>query len=253
MIIEGSLSEKILSIEVELAKYLTNLNYTRSPVRYISNPIDHAHQPHKMFLEKYLDGEKSVLFLGMNPGPWGMCQTGVPFGDIMSCESFLGIVAEVNKCVPGQHPKRPILGFSCKRKEVSGSRFWTFFKSICGRPENFFKSCFVLNYCPLAFMKDSGKNIGAAELSKELRDQVNQACDVALHRILGLLNVKLVVGVGKFAEGRAKSVIKEYDLDISVGNLMHPSPINPAANKGWDKIAYTTLQDLGLLPLLHHN
>ena len=35
---------------------------------------------------------------------------GVPFGDIMSCESFLGIVAEVNKCVPGQHPKRPILG-----------------------------------------------------------------------------------------------------------------------------------------------
>jgi len=247
------LSDKILSIEVELANYLCNLHYSSSPVKYISNPIDHAYQPHKMFLEKYLDGEKTVLFLGMNPGPWGMCQTGVPFGDIGSCESFLGIEAEVNKAVAGQHPKRPIQGFSCKRKEVSGSRFWAFVKSICLSPENFFKSCFVLNYCPLAFMKDSGKNIGPAELGREVRDKVNQACDVALHKILVLLNTKFVVGVGKFAEARAKSVTKEYNLDIGIGSLMHPSPINPAANKGWDNIAYKTIQDLGLLSLLKPN
>jgi len=42
----------------------------------------------------------------MNPGPWGMAQTGVPFGEINAVKDWLGINAEVDK-PQKQHPKRP--------------------------------------------------------------------------------------------------------------------------------------------------
>ena len=57
-----------------------------------------------------------------------------------------------------------VAGFACKRKEVSGSRFWGYFQKTCGTPENFFKHCFVLNHCPLAFMKVNYYNLEFFEL-----------------------------------------------------------------------------------------
>ena len=244
-----SLASNFLKIEQNLVKDLFDINFTESKVKYISNPIEHAKEPHVKFLETYLDGKKSVLFLGMNPGPWGMCQTGVPFGEVQYCKNWLKICGYVRKPT-NCHPKRPIQGFACKRREVSGERFWKFFEDKCKTPEVFFKNCFVYNYCPLAFMGESGKNVTPPEIGEGKRMLINNLCDKALVDVIDLLGISSVIGVGKFAETRANRIKKKFNLKISVHSLLHPSPASPAANKGWSDIAEETLRNINILEFL---
>lgn len=64
------------NIEKELNEKLKQL--TSSPqTTHIYNPTEYAADLHCNYLKKYLHGEKKLLFLGMNPGPNGMMQTGV--------------------------------------------------------------------------------------------------------------------------------------------------------------------------------
>ncbi len=94
------------------------------PVSHVYNPLVYAEEPHRRYLERYGGSPKEVLFLGMNPGPWGMAQTGVPFGEVSLVGRWLGIDGVVGKPAR-EHPKRPVTGFSCSRSEVSGRRVWT--------------------------------------------------------------------------------------------------------------------------------
>lgn len=72
----------LLDIETSLASQLASLNYSEK-VEYVYNPLDYALTTHKNFLAKYASrGPKPVLFLGMNPGPWGMAQTGLDIENI---------------------------------------------------------------------------------------------------------------------------------------------------------------------------
>jgi len=185
----------------------------------------------------------------MNPGPWGMCQTGVPFGEVQMCKNWLQVEGNVKR-VLNCHPKRPIEGFNCKRREVSGERFWGFFKAKCKNPETFFNNCFVYNHCPLAYMTESGKNLTPPELPKRTKSEITSVCDETLKNIIELLGVTTVIGVGKFAEARALAMKKQYNLNISVFFLLHPSPASPAANKGWPDIAESSLQNMNLLEFL---
>src|SRR6185436_7468972 len=129
-----------------------------APVAYVYDPLDYAWEPHRHYLERYGRGHPAVLLVGMNPGPFGMAQTGVPFGDVQMVRDWMGIHGEVGR-PPKEHPKRPIQGFSCPRSEVSGSRLWGWAKERFGTPERFFETYFVMNYCPLAFVEASGKNL----------------------------------------------------------------------------------------------
>lgn len=65
-----------LQAELELTAWLRTLTF-KDPVRYVYNPLDYAWNTHHLFVEKYCHSGQSVLFLGMNPGPFGMAQTGV--------------------------------------------------------------------------------------------------------------------------------------------------------------------------------
>jgi len=58
------------------------------------------------------------------------------------------------------------------------------------------------------------------------------------------LQPEWVVGVGAFAEGRAKVALK--DIDVQVGRILHPSPASPAANRGWGEQATKQLEALGV-------
>lgn len=265
------LVDRFLEIELGLAAALAALDYSGTKVTHVSNPLRHAIVPHTEFVRKYLGGspagsgqrQKKYLFLGMNPGPWGMCQTGVPFGEVEICKTWLSISGHVDVHVTPQHPKRPIQGFNCTRREVSGERFWGFFRSVCGKPENFFRHCFVYNHCPLAFMTVSGKNVTPPELrptaggravDDNVRSQILALCDAALLEICSLLRVEVVVCVGKFAYERATWLVKRQSLQVKkVVLLMHPSPINPAANRGWQEIAQRTLQEADILRDLSPN
>ena len=173
--------------------------------------------------------------------------TQVPFGEYDSVINWMKISGKVGK-PPKEHPKRQIIGLDCKRREVSGSRFWTLWKSLCETPEAFFTHTFVYNYCPLVFMTDSGKNITPPMLKILMREPLMRICDDFICKMIKLLEIEVVVGIGKFAEERTRKALKNAGVEgVRVVSIMHPSPINPAANKGWDGIVIKQLKELDLL------
>jgi len=181
--------------------------------------------------------------VGMNPGPWGMLQTGVPFGEISFVRDWMGIEGQVEQPVK-LHPKRPVDGFECTRSEVSGRRLWGWAKDRFGSAQRFFRDFFVLNYCPLAFFDENGKNITPDKLKAADKTQLFQLCDGALRQTVELLAPDFIVGIGHFAHDRCSAALDE--LDLTVGRITHPSPANPAANKGWEYIVERELKELGI-------
>lgn len=210
---------------------------------YVYNPLAYARRPHEKYLHRYGNAPKEVLLVGMNPGPFGMAQTGVPFGDVAMVRDFLGIEDKVD--VPHkQHPKRPVAGFGCARAEVSGSRLWGWAKERFGTADAFFSRFFVHNYCPLVFMEAGGKNLTPDKLPKNLRDQLFSECDLALCQVVKKLRPQWVVGIGGFAEKRARDALA--DRAVGIGCILHPSPASPLANKGWARQAEQQLKALGI-------
>ena len=213
------------------------------PVTHVYNPLSYARQPHNDYLSKWGAGPKRVVFLGMNPGPFGMAQTGVPFGEVGLVRDFLMIRGKVKK-PEVEHPKRPIEGFECPRSEVSGARLWGFVKDSFKTPERFFEHHFIANYCPLVFMEASGKNRTPDKLAPAERTTLYEACDLALQRTVEELSPQWVIGVGAFAEKRASAALGEFDVKIA--SVLHPSPASPKANQGWARLAREQLAALGL-------
>jgi single-strand selective monofunctional uracil DNA glycosylase len=215
-----------------------------SPVAFVYNPLEYARQPHELFLKRYGEGRKRVLFLGMNPGPFGMAQTGIPFGEVAAVRDWLGIQAPVEQ--PRRvHPKRPIEGFDCRKSEVSGRRLWGFFKTEYGEAARFFADHFVVNYCPLVFMEESGRNRTPEKLPTLERTRLFDACDAHLLATVEALKVEWAVGVGGFAEEFLHRVLQGTSFKIT--RIPHPSPANPAANKGWDQPVKRILLENSLL------
>ena len=213
------------------------------PVTHVYNPLGYASAPAEDYLEKYGSSQKEVLFLGMNPGPWGMAQTGVPFGTVSKVRDWLAIGGPVGK-PPDEHPRRPVLGFEVAREEISGDRFWVWAQDRFGTPGAFFDRFFVANYCPLVFMEASGRNRTPDKLPAHERNPLFRYCDEALRKVVQCLEPEMVVGIGKFAEGRAVSALA--GTGMRTGSILHPSPASPLANRGWQQQAERQLRHLGV-------
>lgn len=221
-----------------LRKNLRNLTFC-DPVTHTYNPLEYAWQPHCQYLEKYGSAPKRVLFLGMNPGPWGMSQTGIPFGEIEHVRDWLEIEAPVGKPI-NEHPKRLIEGFACQKSEVSGRRLWGLFKEKYPDPTDFFAEHFVTNYCPLVFMEESSRNRTPDKLPSSERETLFAACNTHLQTVVDFLQPEFAVGVGKFAESCFKKIkVPEH---TSITTVLHPSPASPAANRGWAEAATKQLK-----------
>lgn len=214
-----------------------------APVTHVYNPLAYAREPHEQYLRRYGDGPKEAVLVGMNPGPFGMAQTGVPFGDVGLVRDWMGIDGRVGKPEP-EHPKRPVQGFDCSRSEVSGSRLWGWARERFGSPDRFFERFFVHNYCPLAFLEEGGKNRTPDKLRAAERDPLLEACDRALLRVIDALSPTWVIGIGAWAEKRAKEVLA--DGGPRLGRILHPSPASPKANQGWAPEAERELEEMGI-------
>lgn len=199
------------------------------PADYVYNPLEYAWEPQEAYLRRYAHVGVEGILVGMNPGPFGMLQTGVPFGDIRMVRDWLGIEGSVGQ-PPKQHPKRPVQGFAIKRGEVSGHRVWGWARERFETPERFFRRFFVYNYCPLGFFNAEGANITPDALRGPARDALFAACDTALSETLRILRPKAAIGIGRFAEQRVRNVAEP--MGIEVGNVTHPSPANPRSNAG---------------------
>ena len=238
-----STAEDLLLIARELARSVSRMKFG-SPVTHVYNPLEYAWEAHAQYLRLFgARGEKRTVLLGMNPGPWGMAQTGVPFGEVSLVTDWLGIQAPIGRPAR-EHPKRPVEGLQCQRSEVSGRRLWGWAKEQYGTREAFFARFFVANYCPLVFMEESGRNRTPDKLPAGERKPLLDACDIALRESMCLMQPARVVGVGRFAFERASAALS--DLDIPLGQILHPSPASPAANRGWQGQAVAQLTALGV-------
>jgi single-strand selective monofunctional uracil DNA glycosylase len=213
------------------------------PVTHVYNPLDYAWAMHEAFIDRFGGGTKRVLMLGMNPGPWGMAQTGLPFGEIDAVRDYIDIDAKVGK-PKNEHPKRPIEGLACSRSEVSGRRLWGLMSERYPDPADFFAEHMVVNYCPLVFMSETGKNITPDKLPIAEREPLEKSCDAHLRSLVETWQPQWVVGVGAFAEKCAKRALADHDLNF--GRILHPSPASPIANRGWALQAEKQMVEMGL-------
>jgi len=230
------------SIITDLVNALRPLRFG-PPVSHVYNPLEYAREPLKQYHAKFASTPKEVVFLGMNPGPWGMAQTGIPFGELHAVRDWMQIHAPVG--TPRKmHPKRPVMGFSCTKSEVSGKRLWGWAQNTFQTPQRFFRRFFVGNYCPLLFIDKSGRNRTPDQICAAERKPLQEICDLALRRTVEYFNPRYIVGVGKFAESRARAAI--HNRKVKVGMISHPSPANPQANRGWEPLMLKQLAALGI-------
>jgi single-strand selective monofunctional uracil DNA glycosylase len=235
---------KLTASTERLAEALRPLEFS-PPVDCVYRTLDYAWRPHRQYLERFGSGIKRVVFLGMNPGPFGMAQTGVPFGEVAAVRDWMGIETPVEKPAH-EHPKRPIEGFACKRSEVSGRRLWGLFAERFENADAFFKDHFVLNYCPLVWMSATGANLTPDKLSAAEMAPVEEACQDHLREVIGLLQPSFLIGIGGFAEERLRRAAAACGSPAAIGRILHPSPASPAANRGWAEATGRQLGELGV-------
>jgi len=238
--VRNNRAEILVTAARRLAETAGRLKFT-APVAFVYNPLDYAWPAHETYLRKFGNSRKRVLFLGMNPGPFGMAQTGIPFGEVAAVRDWLGIHAAVGK-PPREHPKRPVEGFACPRSEVSGARLWGLFGQRFFTAGQFFATHFVVNYCPLAFLSDTGANVTPDKLPTRTAARLFAACDEHLREVVATLAPEWIVGVGDFARRRAEAAA--VAPTVKLGQILHPSPASPAANRDWAGQATRQLEGL---------
>ena len=236
------IAESLISAAQRLSASVSKLKFA-PPVTHVYNPLDYAWAAHEIYLRRYADSTKAVIFLGMNPGPFGMAQTGIPFGQIAAVRDWLGIRAKIGR-PRKENPKRPVLGFDCHRSEISGERLWGLLAQRFGTADNFFRDHIVMNYCPLAFVEESGRNRTPDKLPPREREKLFAACDDHLREIVRILKPEWIIGVGEFAMKRA--TITFPNSPPRIGQILHPSPACPASNDNWGGKVTAQLRKLGV-------
>ena len=221
------------------------------------NPHHYAVEPYSNFVQKYLNGSKSVLFLGMNAGPNGMAKYGIPFGDIVSIVKWLKISGNILRNTydsSGAVIQKQISIQSClsEQREESGKRLWSFLEELNETPENFFANCFIHNYCPLSFSKiaSSGKSNNVTPETIKIHDkkwaaQLEEVCDQFLEQTIRYLKCHTIVAIGRYAEKKALRIVKQMQKNavssnqqppnIRVVEILHPSPSTRKSNETWRK------------------
>jgi single-strand selective monofunctional uracil DNA glycosylase len=238
----NAISKRLILAARELWLRVDRMRF-KPPVTHVYNPLAYAWGGHESYLLKFGGGKKRVVFLGMNPGPFGMAQTGVPFGEVAAVRDWMKIDALIGRPAV-EHPKRPVLGFGCARSEVSGRRLWQLFAQRFPLADDFFAGHFVANYCPLIFCESGGRNRTPDKLPNAERERLFAACDEHLRRVVEILEPEWMIGIGAFAGKRARLVLG--DSAVQHGLILHPSPASPAANRDWARTATQQLVGLGV-------
>ncbi len=237
-------SDQVLAATAKLSDEVDSLSFA-PPVAHVTNPLDYARELHESWVRSWGASPRRILLMGMNPGPWGMAQTGVPFGEVAAVRDWLCLEGEVRQPAAA-HPKRPVLGLASERSEVSGRRLWGLFADRFGKPAAFFAEHFVINYCPLVFVEAGGRNRTPDKLPAGEAAPLFAACDARLLRLIELYDPKWVVGVGAFARKKLELLLAERSDAPRIGQILHPSPASPAANRGWAEAAERQFLEQGI-------
>lgn len=219
-------------------------------VEWYYNPLDYAFPVHEAYLEKFGSDRKTGFFLGMNPGPWGMAQTGVPFTDPYIARDWMELPRRSVGSPSNERDARPIEGWESDRKEASGQKLHGFFRSIYGSLENFFENHIVMNYCPLVMYSEEATNLTPEDLLKADRESIFEICDPYLADLIEFYDPDVLVGIGRFGQRRLMDVLDLTESEVAY--LPHPSPASPIATRDggdyWRGLVRDMLEERGLLP-----
>jgi single-strand selective monofunctional uracil DNA glycosylase len=242
---DPAFARRVLAVNAELRDAVDGLAFG-DPVTHVTNPLAYAWDLHRAWIRRWGASPRRIVMMGMNPGPWGMAQTGVPFGEIESVRTWMGIEEQVGH--PRiEHPRRPVTGFATTRSEVSGRRLWGLMGERFGKAQRFFADHFVGNYCPLLFLDASGKNITPDKLRSRDREALFRCCDEHLRAVIRILDPLWLIGIGRFTEQRLQAVNREEEGGRRrVAGVLHPSPASPAANRDWAGNTTARLVSLGV-------
>ena len=240
------MKKKFLDLYFKLSSKVEELKFS-SPVEAVYNPLNYARSGFEEYINKFFHDNFKIIFLGMNPGPFGMAQTGVPFGEVEAVKNWLGLKNISIKIPEKLHPSYPVVGLDCKRSEVSGKRLWGLFKERFKTPENFFKEHLVLNYCPLLFIASGskgGRNLTPDKLKINERKELFKICNECFRAVIEILNPEYIVGIGNFAALRAEESTE--GLNVKIFKILHPSPASPLSAKDWPGKVTKQLVDYGI-------
>ncbi|EDW97711.1 single-strand selective monofunctional uracil DNA glycosylase [Drosophila yakuba] len=240
---------KFYETEVKLNEALDKLAPPAS-TPFIYNPIVYASQLHRDYLRRYMDGPKKLVFVGMNPGPNGMGQTGIPFGNVRTVKVSMQLAGPVDQPLV-VHPKRTVAGLDCRTEEPSGVRLWELFLRLAGSMQIFSRQCFVHNFCPLAFFGADGKNITPSELSGPYKRQLGDLCLETLDEQLELLKPHVIVAVGEYVRSALKRSGYGKSHSVPVLRLPHPSP-RSTNNTNWPEKAQAFLEENNLIRFMRN-
>lgn len=243
--------ERQLAAARKMRKRLAGIGFA-SPVESVYDPLEYAWEAFAEYVRRFGGLRGRTLFLGMNPGPWGMAQTGIPFGEVETVNNWLKITAPIGK-PEREHPKYPVSGYQCGRSEVSGRRLWGLFRGKSASAEDFFTRHFVVNYCPLLFIaskllkngRKSACNLTPDKLSVSERAALYEICDENLRELAAALEPSIVIGVGGFAETRAREALAGFN--VTFARILHPSPASPRSNADWPGEVLRQLDDAGVV------
>lgn len=239
-----TIAKQLIQAGHELADELRPMLFS-DPVTHTYLTVDYARAGYEAYLETYANSKKRVLLLGMNPGPYGMAQTGVPFGEITAVRDWMMLSPQIGN-PEHEHPKRKIQGMDCSKSEVSGRRLWGLFAERFPRAEDFFKDHLVINFCPLIWMKESGANLTPDKIRAAEMSPVDAACQKHLRRLIEILEPQFLIGVGAYAEHQMLTAQEQLGTKATIGKILHPSPASPAANRGWAEVAERQLKEIGV-------
>ena len=194
------------------------------------NPLNYAWDAHEAYLRRMGGGGARTVILGMNPGPHGMGQMGIPFAATSVVRDLLGITGIPVNQPEVVDPRRPVVGLEYPREEVSGTRLWGLLAEYYGDAGAIASSVFLVNHCPLMlFSGPRAANITPDKVAGPTAQVLLERCDQHLCEVVSALNADRVIGVGKFAESRARSAL--VDEAVEVVGCWHPSPASPLANR----------------------
>ena len=194
------------------------------------NPLNYAWNVHEEYLRRMGGLGAKTVVLGMNPGPHGMGQMGIPFAATSVVRDLLGISG-----IPVNQPntpdeRRPVIGLDYHKEEVSGTRLWGLLSEQYGDAESIASRVFLVNHCPLMlFSGPRATNITPDKIGGGTAKALLERCDEHLSQVVEILEANRVIGVGKFAESRARDALKEQSVEVT--GCWHPSPASPLANR----------------------
>tara|TARA_Y100001970_G_scaffold113571_1_gene141630 strand:- start:701 stop:1432 length:732 start_codon:yes stop_codon:yes gene_type:complete len=196
----------------------------------VYNPLVYAWDVHKKYIEIAGGRGAKTVMLGMNPGPHGMGQMGIPFAATSMVRDLLGISGIPVRQPSDPHPRRPVIGLDYPREEVSGTRVWSLLSDTYGSSESIFEKVFLVNHCPLMLLDgDRATNVTPDKISGQTARSLLERCDEHLVEVVDILGAETVIGIGKFAERRALAALE--GMDVEVRGCWHPSPASPLANR----------------------